>query len=160
MGLGNQVNTLTPFRKLPETRAMASIEADDLDPVGAFACRVLLEQPQSATPLVDGIDRDRRRLLAGGDEEFALGIDRKSARLLFGGRASQIRELPARGVDAERGERATGALRDVENPLVRGHVNVSGPDVVVGVARWDVGPPDASPRCAWAELRIGRKSRR
>src|SRR5439155_19275190 len=113
MGLGNQVNALTPFRKLPETHAMASIEADDLDPVGALACRVLLEQPESAAPLVDRIDRDRRRLLAGGDEELALGIDRKSARLLFGGRASQICELPARGVDAEPAERAARALRDV-----------------------------------------------
>jgi len=60
------------LQRLIVAHVAVRLEADDLDPVGAFPRGILLEQLQRATRLVDRVDRNRRRLLAGGDEESSL----------------------------------------------------------------------------------------
>src|SRR3981081_2361542 len=85
-----------------------SIEADDLDPVRALPGRILLQQLERASRLLDRVDRDRFRLFPGGDEEPSPGIDRESARLLLRRRAREVGELPASRIDAERGEGVRG----------------------------------------------------
>src|SRR5882672_4739673 len=130
----------------------ASIEADDLDPVRTFPGRILLQQPERAARLLDRVVRDRFRLFPRGDEEPSPGIDRESARLLLRRRAREIAELPACRIDAERGESVRGALRGVQEFSVRGQVQVSGPDVVVGVARRAAGGADSAAWRAGLEL--------
>src|SRR2546426_5863752 len=113
-------STLFPYTTLFRSCEKPSIEADDLDPVRALPGRILLQQLERASRLLDRVDRDRFRLFPRGDEKPSFGIDRESARLLLRRRAREIAELPACRLDAERGERVRGALRGVQEFSVRG----------------------------------------
>jgi hypothetical protein len=90
------------------------VEGDDFDPVRALACRVASDRLQRACLGVDRVGRDRVRQFAGDDYEAAGRIDIETSGLLLGRGASEIGELPARGIDAEGAERARCALRGVE----------------------------------------------
>src|SRR2546426_2434746 len=89
-------STLFPYTTLFRSCEKPSIEADDLDPVRALPGRILLQQLERASRLLDRVDRDRFRLFPRGDEKPSFGIDRESARLLLRRRAREIAELPAR----------------------------------------------------------------
>src|SRR2546426_6135309 len=70
-------STLFPYTTLFRSCEKPSIEADDLDPVRALPGRILLQQLERASRLLDRVDRDRFRLFPRGDEK----PDRKSTRL-------------------------------------------------------------------------------
>src|SRR6266542_6938040 len=132
----NRTDTLcTPRIGIRLPLRISSIEGDDLHPVRAFARRILPERLERAGGPVDLVDRDRIRLLAAHHHVAALGIDAEPARLLLGRRAREIGQLAGGGVDAERPDRAAGALRGVQELAVRRDVQVRGPDVVRRVAR-------------------------
>src|SRR3954464_9570755 len=84
-----------------------SVEAHDFDPVRAFTRRIFVLELQRAARLVDRINGDRLRLFSARNEEPALGIDRKAARLTLGRRAAEISKLAARTIDAETRQRVT-----------------------------------------------------
>ena len=90
-----------------------SAEAYDLHPVRILARRVLLQQRERSVGR-DREDRDRVRQFAADDHIFAIGVDAEAARLLLDRRAREVGELAGCTVDAERAERATGALRGVQ----------------------------------------------
>src|SRR5262252_3741690 len=88
----------------------ALVERDNLNPIRPLAGRVASDRLQGAAFRVDRVRRDGVRLLAGYDDEAAGRIDGEAARLFLSRRAAEIRELSACGIDAERAERARGAL--------------------------------------------------
>src|SRR5215469_8801223 len=50
-------------------------------------------------------------------------------------RASEVTQLSARAIHPERAERARRPLGGVEKTAIRREVKISGPDVIVGIAR-------------------------
>src|SRR5271167_3805912 len=104
----------SPPRELPDFGKSILVEADDLDPVGAFSAGIFLQQRQRAARLVDGIHRNRVGLFAAGEEETAVRGDGESTRLALGGRAAEVAQLPAARVYAERPKGTAGALGDIE----------------------------------------------
>src|SRR5262249_40094243 len=78
------------------------------------------------------------------------------AGLLLGRRASEICKLSVRPIHPQRAERARRPLGGVEKTAIRGEVKISGPDVIVGIARGLVRArrADRSARHAGDELGI------
>ena len=67
-----------------------SFDVDDLDPIRVLARRIFLQQLQAAVRL-DGIDRNRARLLTAHHHELSVRVDAEAARLLFDRRAREER---------------------------------------------------------------------
>ena len=110
------------------------IKSHDLNPIRPFAGRIASNCLQGAALGLDRVHREHVRFLARDDDELAGRVDVEPARLLLRRRASEIDQLSARAINAERPNRARRALGGVEEAAVRGEVKIRGPDVVIGVA--------------------------
>src|SRR5262245_12626304 len=94
--LANECKTKSPAQSAGGLNLTLELVRDDLYPVCSLAGRIFPDLLERTALPVDGVGRDRVRLLARTDHELAGRIDREAARLLLGRRAADKGKFPGR----------------------------------------------------------------